>query len=158
VVCLALAGCGAGQDVTPGALAQAKRTWARARIRDYNLEWTSSGQRESHYRVYVRDGKVKRVDSVLPGGHEKVMHPAEPELYGIDGLLQVIEEELDQVQSPSPFGRPKGARALLRFTLDSALGYPRSYRRDVPGTPQGLAIDVMRLDVDPPSAIPPPAP
>ncbi|HEV3120514.1 MAG TPA: DUF6174 domain-containing protein [Isosphaeraceae bacterium] len=157
-VCLVLAGCGAGEQVTPSALAKARRNWSKAKIHDYNLEWTSSGQRTSHYRVYVRDGKVKRIDSVLPGGHEKVMHPAEPDMYSVDGLLQVIEEELAQVKGPSPFGQAHGAGAVLRFTPDPALGYPKSYSRDVPGTPQGLAIDVVRLDVNPPSAIPPPVP
>ena len=36
---LAGAGCGAGEDVTTRSLANARRTWEAAKIRDYNLEW-----------------------------------------------------------------------------------------------------------------------
>jgi hypothetical protein len=35
---------------------------------------------------------------------------------------------------------------VLRFEPDPKLGYPRSYRRDVLGTPQALAIDVVRFE------------
>jgi hypothetical protein len=158
IVCASLCGCGGGEPVTQSSLAQAKRTWQRAGIRDYDLEWTTSGVRASHYRVFVRSGKVKRIYSVLPGGHEKEMHPAEPGLYGVDGLLQIIEEELAQAKSAAPFGQPNGTRVLLRLTLDPNLGYPKAYRRDLPGTAQGVAIDVVRLDTQPPEAIPPPKP
>ena len=74
------------------------------------------------------------------------MRPAEPEYYGIDGLFLTIEEELAQLQTATPFGQAKGTKAVLRFTPDPQLGYPRSYRRDVLGTPQVLAIDVTRFD------------
>ena len=40
---------------------------------------------------------------------------------------------------------------MLRFTPDPQLGYPRSYRRDVLGTPQVLAIDVTRFTPRPAS-------
>ena len=54
-----LAGCAGGQEVTPRAIRDARRLWDRAGIRDYDLEWTSSGLRSSHYRVSVRNGRVE---------------------------------------------------------------------------------------------------
>jgi hypothetical protein len=146
-------GCAAGERVTPQSLDRARQTWKAADIQNYNLEWTST-QPRSRYRVYVRGGKVKRIDSILANGKVVEMHPAQPGFYGVDGLFHVIEDELAQLQSPAPFGQPKGTTAIFRFTPDPKLGYPKSYRRDVAGTPQGLAIDVIRLDVNPPESFP----
>jgi hypothetical protein len=141
----ALPGCGGGQDVTPQALRDARRTWERAGPRDYDLEWTSSGAQNGHYRVFVRGGDVETVHTVLPDGREIEAHSAQPESFGIDGLFQIIEEELAQRQADRPFGQPPGTTAVLRFVPDPRLGYPRSYRRDVLGVPKGIAIDVIRL-------------
>jgi Family of unknown function (DUF6174) len=151
---LAAAGCAGGEAVTTQSIALARSKWEKANIQNYNLEWTTTGQRNSRYRVTVRRGKVKRIDSVLPDGRMVEMHPAEPGFYGVDGLFQVIEEELAQLRSENPFGRPRGTTAVLRFTPDPKLGYPRSYQRDVAGTPQGLSLDVIRLDIVPPEAPP----
>jgi hypothetical protein len=143
-------GCAGGEVVTSQAIDRAKRSWEKANIQNYNLEWTTTGARNSRYRVTVRAGKVLRIDSILPDGRAIEMHPAKPHFYGVDGLFQVIEEELAQLQTETPFGQPKGTTTVLRFTPDPKLGYPRSYRRDVAGTPQGMSIDVTRLDISAP--------
>ena len=139
-----LAGCAGGQDVTPGSIRDARRLWDRAAIRDYDLEWTSTGLRSSHYRVSVRNGRVESIESVYRGKAYPV-RPAEPRYYGVDGLFLTIEDELAQLQTAAPFGHSKGTKAVLRFTPDPRFGYPRSYRRDVLGTPQVLALDVTRF-------------
>jgi hypothetical protein len=141
----ALPGCGGGQDVTPQAIGAARRTWERAGLRDYDLEWTSSGAQNGHYRVFVRGGVVESVRTVLPDGREMEAHTAQPESFGVDGLFQILEEELAQRQADRPFGQPPGTTAVLRFVPDPQLGYPRSYRRDVLGVTKGIAIDVIRL-------------
>jgi len=150
-------GCAGGENVTTGALAAAHLKWYQAHILNYNLEWTSTGARNAHYRVFVRGGKVRLIYSLLPDGREIEVHPAKPEYFGVDGLFDIIEEELAQLQSPTPFSQPKGTKIVLRFTPDPKLGYPRSYRRDVFGTPQGISIDVIRLDPNPPEALPSPS-
>src|SRR4028119_2497410 len=96
-----LAGCGGGQDVTPRAIRAARQTWERAALRDYDLEWTSSGAQNAHYRVFVRGGDVRSVRTVLPDGREIEAHPGQPESYGIDGLFGVLEEELAQLRAGS---------------------------------------------------------
>jgi hypothetical protein len=151
LVLLTLAGCGGGEDVTPESLARARRTWQRAGIRDYDLEWMTSGGQQAggHYRVSVRGGRVRTVDTVGRDGQVNPAHPAEPRFYGVDGLFLTLDEELAQLGTPTPFGQPKGTEILLRFTPDPRLGYPRSYRRDVLGTSLSLAIDVIRLVPDP---------
>jgi hypothetical protein len=153
---LALAGCHGGEDVTTRSLQAARRTWQQAGLRDYDLEWTSSGARTNHYRVFVRGGQVKAVYMVQPDGREVVAKSAEPRLFGVEGLFDTIEEELNQAQAEHPFGQSKGVRVVLRFNPDPKLGYPRDFHRDVLGTQQRLGIDVLRLDTHPPASIPPP--
>jgi hypothetical protein len=148
-VILAQTGCAGGEEVTARSLAEARRRWDRAHIQDYDLEWSSSGLGHGHYIVTVRDGQVRSIESVLKDEKRMAIHPAEPRFYGIEGLFMIIAEELAQLEASDPFGQPKGTKAVLRFQPDSKLGYPRSYRRDVLGTPVALAIDVIRFEPEP---------
>ncbi|MGE3818868.1 MAG: DUF6174 domain-containing protein [Isosphaeraceae bacterium] len=136
-------GCGGGEEVTDRSVAQARRIWERAAVTDYDLEWVSTSPSRSRYAVEVRGGQVRSVSSITPDGRRFPLKPAEPRFYGVDGLFLVIADELAQLQTEAPFGRPKGTRAVLRFTPDPTYGYPRSYRRDVVGAPASLAIDVV---------------
>jgi hypothetical protein len=154
-VCL-FARCSGGQSVTPEALAAARRVWAEAEFRDYDLEWTASGMTSAHYYVTVRGREVRKVESVAPDGRRFELHPADPRFYGVDGLFTTIADELAQLETDRPFGQPKGTKVVMRFTPDLRLGYPRFYRRDVLGTSQGLAIDVIRLIPTGPSSGSPP--
>jgi hypothetical protein len=147
---LAMAGCG-GEEVTAESIGKAKRLWEQAKIRDYDLEWMSSGLSQARYRVTVRDGSVRSIEAVLPDGRTYPVHPAEPKFYGVEGLFMIMSDELAQRKSNAPFGQPKGTKSVLRFTPDPKLGYPRSYRRDVLGAPMSLAIDVVRLVPEPPT-------
>lgn len=135
----------AGQTVTPEALAAARKTWEAAGIGDYDLEWMASGKMTAHYFVTVRGGKVLKIESIVPDGRKFEVHPAEPRFYGVEGLFTTIADELAQLREPEPFGQPRGTTAVMKFTPDSRLGYPRSYRRNVLGTTQELALDVIRL-------------
>ncbi len=145
VAIFAVAGCSGGQPVTPETIADARKVWAQAGIRDYDLEWMAAGMNHAHYYVTVRGGVVRKVESVAPGGRRFEVHPAEARFYGVDGLFTTIADELAQLKTDRPFGQPAGTKVVMRFSPDPKLGYPRSYRRDVLGTTQGLAIDVIRL-------------
>src|SRR4051794_10566092 len=87
---LALTGCAGGEDVTTQSIAAARRRWEHAAIRNYNLEWTSSGLSRSHYVVEVRDGEVRSIESILPDGKSLRVKPAEPKFYGVEGLFMII--------------------------------------------------------------------
>ncbi len=149
---LVLSGCAGGEDVTPRSLERARQTWKRSRIEDYDLEWTSTGARSGHYLVTVRDGRVREVRLVRPDGEQVVAHPGDPSYYGVEGLFRILREEADQLLEERPFNMPKESKVLLKFTPDPKLGYPRSYRRDVVGSREGLAIDVLRLEPVPADA------
>ncbi|MBV8606586.1 MAG: hypothetical protein JO034_03890 [Singulisphaera sp.] len=149
---LAIVGCAGGEPVTGASLASARQLWDRARVRDYDLEWTSRGQSQAHYRVEVRGGEVRSVEMLQPNGQVTQAHPGNPRFYGVEGLFLTIEEDLAQLRQREPFGQPKGTRVVLRFSPDPKFGYPRHYRRDVLGTSQAVAIDVVRFVPDPPRA------
>src|SRR5262245_20851148 len=143
-------GCGGGsvgEDVTREGLDRARQAWERAAIRDYDLEWASRGAlAPGRYAVTVRDGRVIEVRSIADDGSVRRARPADPSYYAVEGLFRIIDDDLSQRLEERPFGQPKGARVLMKFAPDPRLGYPRSYRRDVVGTRQGVAIDVIRLD------------
>jgi hypothetical protein len=152
---LVLAGCGGGEEVTTQSLAKARKVWARARVDDYDLDWTSSGTNNAYYRVTVRNGRVRRLEQVLPDGRTVELHSARPEYFGVDGLFLTMAEEHAQLGTDRPFGQAKGSKAVLLFTPDPKYGYPRSYRRDVVGAILPVAIDVVRFVPNPPRAKPP---
>ena len=116
VMVSAFAGCSGGEPVTPEAIAAARKAWNDAGIRDYDLEWTSSGTNQAHYFVTVRGGVVRKLESVAPDGRKFELHPGEPRFYGVDGLFLTMADELAQLKTDRPFGQPKGTRVAMRFT------------------------------------------
>jgi hypothetical protein len=138
-------GCDGGQAVTPEAIDQAKRLWAQAGIRDYDLDWTTTGLNNAHYLVSVQGAEVRRVEAIEPDGGKVELHPGAPRFFGVDGLFLTIADELAQRKTQNPFGQPSGTKVVMRFRPDPKLGYPRWYRRDVLGTPQAVTIDVIKL-------------
>ena len=151
---MGIAGCDSGEDVTTRSLANARRIWDASKVKDYNLEWTTSGERDGHYLVTVRGGEVKSIRQfVLDRREGKIIDieakPGDPSYYGVDGLFKVLEEERSQLLDATPFGQPKGTTILLKFTPDRELGYPKRFRRDVVGSPRRLAIDVIKFVPNP---------
>jgi hypothetical protein len=138
-------GCSQGEAVTADSLDAAKAVWARAGIRDYELEWKAAGRNNAHYVVTVSNGAVAAIESVTPKGERVAVHPAETRFYSVDGLFLTIADELAQLKTDQPFGQPPGSKVVMRVYFDPKLGYPISYHRDVLGTTQGLAIDVIHL-------------
>ena len=146
VFLIAIAGCGGGQEVTPESVQAAKQLWARAGIRDYDLDWSVSGPNNNHYFVTVRRGQVRSVEMVAPDGARSPSQTHETSLFSVDGLFRTLEEELAVCsKSEKPFGQPKGSKVVMRFQPDGKLGYPHWYHRDVLGTPMSMAIDVNAL-------------
>jgi hypothetical protein len=141
-------GCAGGQEVTPEAIAHAKEVWTRSGIRDYDLEWAVTGAQNNHFHVRVQAGEVRRVESVQHDGQRSALKPADTRYYSVDGLFLTIANELAQLKTDHPFDQPKGTKVVMRFKPHPSLGYPLWYRRDVMGTAQAIAIDVLKLTSD----------
>jgi hypothetical protein len=145
-------GCTGGQEVNPAAIAAARRLWTQAGIRDYHLDWTVTGPRNNHYFVSVRDGEVRKVESIQADGHRVELHPGAPRYFGVDGLFLTIADELALCETDRPFGQPAGSKVVMRFEPDPKRGFPHWYRRDVMGTSQGMRIDVIGMFPTSPTA------
>jgi hypothetical protein len=142
--CLAIGGCAAGQDVTTDRIDSARELWAKAAIRDYELEYTTAPA-NGHFLVTVRAGEVKKVEAIQPDGARVELHPGAPRYYSVDGLFVTIADELAQLEKPNPFEQPKGTQILMKFKTNPELGYPEWYRRDIMGATQSARIDVIKL-------------
>jgi hypothetical protein len=140
------AGCGGGREVTSESVQAARQLWARAGIRDYDLDWSVTGPNNAHYFVTVRDGEVRRIESIQPDGRKVALRSAEPGMFGVDGLFKTMDRELAICsRAERPFDQPNGTRVVMRFKPDDKFGYPHWYHRDVLGTPASMAIDVRAL-------------
>ena len=142
----AASGCGGGHDVTPEAIDQAKQLWTKAGIRDYDLEWTVAGAQSNHYYVTVRGGEVRKVESMLPDGRRIVLKSFDTRYFSVDGLFLTMADYVALLKKDQPGGESKVAQVVMRFKPDSKLGYPLWFRRDVMGSTQALAIDVVKLE------------
>ncbi len=138
-------GFAGGQNVTPESVAEAKRVWTQAGIRDYDLDWSVRGPNNAHYSVTVRGGEVRKLESVQRDGRKVELHSADAQTFGVDGLFRTINDELALIQTDRPFDQPKGTRVVMRFQPDAKLGYPHWYHRDVMGTSLSIAIEVNSL-------------
>lgn len=144
-----LSGCGRSEPLGPRSLRKARETWLRTGIRSYDLDWTVSGPQTAGrvvlYRVVVRGGLPESVKTVRRNGTWADVHTHNAEYFTVDGLFRTLEEELAQLKSPTPFGKPKGTSILLDFVADDTYGFPRRYRRDIVGEKYGLSIDVIQF-------------
>src|SRR5262249_34194775 len=146
------------------AVQAARQLWTRARMADYDLDWSVSGPNNAHYLVAVRGGEVRKVEMLRPDGGKVELHPDKKQFFGVDGLFLTMDEELAVCsKSEKPFGQPKGTKVVMRFQPDEKLGYPHWYHRDVLGSPMSMAIDVNTLtparpETNSPGADPPAPP
>jgi hypothetical protein len=142
--CAAAIGCSGGQPVTDENISAARQVWAKAGIRDYDLEYTTAPA-SGHFLVTVRDGVVKKVEGVGPGGERSELRLAAPRYYSVDGIFTTIADELAQLKQPRPFEQPEGTTIVMKFKPNPELGYPEWYHRDIMGTSRNARIDILRL-------------
>jgi hypothetical protein len=142
--CWLAGGCSGGQEVTRENIEAARQRWAVAGIRDYDLEYTTAPA-NGHFLVTVREGVVKKVEGIGPGGARNELHPGAPRYYSVDGIFTTIADELAQLSKANPFDLPKGTTIVMKFKTNPELGYTEWYRRDIMGTSQSARIDIVKL-------------
>ena len=82
-------------------IADARKVWEQAGIRDYDLEWTASGMNRAHYFVTVRGSDARRLLAVLRAANEQSRWIARP---GATQVYRLIARPLlpDQRTCASP--------------------------------------------------------
>jgi Family of unknown function (DUF6174) len=141
------------EPVTRERLNEARALWTRARIGNYDLDLETRGAQSGRYHVEVRGGHLAGItrDGVTAD-------PAAGEYWTVDGLFQVIEEELDAAEQPDSTAFGARSQVWLRARYDSQLGYPIRFVRVVKpptgpsttgyapsGASLGVEIQVQRL-------------
>ncbi len=125
------------EPLTEAALAAARKRWQAAGLRDYDLHYRMQGD---DFDVKVRGGIVTEV---LRNGRPTRTQNAR--LYGVDGLFDILAEDLDNLHNPSgPFAR-RGNVVVMRVRFHPELGYVERYLRSTGGVGRGASIEVLSL-------------
>ena len=103
------------------------------------------GAQSNHYYVTVRGGEVRKVESIRPDGQRILLTSHDTRYFSVDGLFLTMDDYLAMLKKNQGSDQPSGTRVVMRFKPDPKLGYPQWFRRDVMGTSQTLAIDVVKL-------------
>ncbi len=118
-------------------LEAARRTWAAAGIDDYDMKYVMAN---GEYFVSVRQGHVV---TLTRDGERTTTHRTQD--YSVDGLFDILELELEGLNSPgNPFGADP-ATILQRVQFHSKLGYVEHYLRAVGGTGRSYGIEVIEF-------------
>ncbi len=126
--------------LTPEALAQARQRWEQAAIRSYRVTYRMHG---SLYEVGVHDGLVA---SITVNGQTSSIN--EPGAYSINGLLDTLQTELENIHDPSnPLGTPPG-NVVARVRFHDRLGYPQRYIRGRTGLSRGSTLELLEFHPD----------
>ncbi len=123
--------------LTQEALTQARQRWRNAGIRSYRATYRMHG---SLYEVEVRNGLVAAI--TVNGQTPSI---AQPSAYSIEGLLDTLQTELENINdSSNPLGTPPG-NVVARVRFDDNLGYPERYIRGGTGLSRGSTLEMLQF-------------
>lgn len=132
------------EELTPASLAAARQRWLQADVDSYHLELevVPPGLKSPNQIVLeVRGGRVTAMTvNGQPSG-------SDPGAYTVDGLFDVLSEELAvSADEANAFGSTSG-RNFLRVRFDPQYGLPRRYLRVVGGTNRSSELRVTGFEV-----------
>lgn len=115
----------------------ARQRWRESGIEDYHMRYRMNG---SDYVVTVRDGIVT---DVTVDGREP--HTTNLQTYGMDGLMDVLALELENLQDANgPFG-DQAKTIIARVHFHPKLGYVERYLRSSGGMGRGAAVELLEF-------------
>jgi hypothetical protein len=117
-------------------LAVARDRWRRADIKNYDLRYRMHG---SEYAIEVRGGAVVR--ATVNG---RPPTSSDWQVFGVDGLLDTLEQELDLAEGAADAEGGPGASAMLRVRFHAQWGYIERYVRSMPGA-RAAALEVSHF-------------
>ena len=123
------------EPLSSEALQLAQQRWHDARVHHYDVRYRMHG---SMYEIKVRDRIVTqaKVDGQAP-------RTADLKAYSMDGLFEILELELANINDPrGPFSA--SAQAILaRVRFNDKLGYVERYLRSSGGSGRGAVIELI---------------
>lgn len=140
-------GCSRLDPLTPDVLAQAEAKWKTSRPGSYRLLIEMSGDRveKGQFEVVVRSGEVvtlrRNGQDIIPGRGQN---------YSMEGLFQVLRQELGLAEKPAMLGAPPGYSVYTSAEFDQATGRLIHYQRSVGGAANSIKIKVLKYEVTKP--------
>lgn len=144
---LLIFGCSRLEPLTPGLLVQAEQKWKASRSDFYRLVIEMSGDRveKGRFEVMVRSGEV-----VTLRRNGLVIVPDRGQDYSMEGLFQVLRQELGLSEKPAMLGAPPGYSVYTTVQFDEQTGRLIHYRRTVGGAANSIEIKVLEFEVTSP--------
>lgn len=135
--------CSRLEPLTPEVLAQFEAKWKSSRPDSYRLAIEMSGDRveKGRFDVLVRSGHVATLRR-----NDQVITPGPGQDYSMEGLFQVLRQELGLAEKPATLGAPAGYSVYTTAEFDQATGRLIHYRRSVGGTANSIDIKVLEYD------------
>lgn len=135
--------CSRMSMLTPEILSQAESKWMAHRPGYYRLVIQISGDRveTGKFEVIVRSGQVI---SLRRNG--MVITPGSSQDYSMDGLFQMLKQELGLAEKPAILGAPPGYSIYMNARFDPETGRLIRYQRTVGGTSNTIDIQVTEYE------------
>ena len=134
------AACSRLDTLTPELLNEAGQKWKVARPGSYRIVIDMSGDRveAGRFEATIRDGEVV---SLRRNG--SVISPGRGQDYSMDGLFQMLRQEMGLAEKPSVLGAPAGYSVYMQAQFEENTGRLIRYSRSVGGTSNAVEIDVV---------------
>ena len=137
---LLIGGCSRLDTLTPEILDQAEQNWKAHQPAAYRLVIEMSGDRveTGRFEAAIRSGEVV---SLRRNG--LVIMPGRGQDYSMDGLFQMLKQELGLAGKPAMLGAPPGYSVYPQTRFDDNTGRLIRYRRSVGGTSNAIEVKVL---------------
>ena len=143
VIALLITGCSGLQPLTEGALVQAEERWRSNEPGSYRVLVEMNGERVEPgvFEALVRGGQVV---SLKRNGQAILSDRGQD--YSLQGLFDILRQELALAEQPQLLGAPEGYAAHLLVRFDLKTGRLVRYRRTVAGTNNNVEIVVLEYE------------
>ena len=122
--------------LTQSGLEEAGERWREAGVTDYDLTYRMHG---SLYAVVVRGGIVTKITM-----NGEPARTADPAAYSVDGLLETLELDLENLSNPAGPFAGQAQTMLMRVRFNAELGYVERYLRSG-GAGRGASIELLEF-------------
>jgi hypothetical protein len=132
------------ETLTPELLMRHQERWKASRPGLYRLVVEMSGDRvqTGRFEVLVRSGEVV---SLRHNG--LAIAAGRGQDYSMDGLFQMLRQELGLAERPALLGAPAGYSVYMLARFDESTGRLMEYRRTVGGSSNSVEIKVLEFEV-----------
>ena len=136
-------GCSRLDTLTPEGLDQAEQKWKAHPPAAYRLVIEMSGDRveTGRFEAEILGGQVV---SLRRNG--LVITPGQGQDYSMEGLFQMLKQELALAEKPSMLGAPSGYSVYAQALFDEDTGRLIRYSRSVGGTSNAVDIKVVEYE------------